>query len=285
MKVVMTGRGGSGSWEIRGAQLGAAIGADVYPKLTRFTGYDLAVVVKRTPPEVIAGIRAAGIPFVYDIVDAYPQPASCSWDRPRAIAWIRETLVHLKPDAIIWPTRRMRDDCDPFRRTVSEIIPHHCRANAKPNPIREKIARIGYEGSPRYLDGWEPVIRAECARRGFEFVINPNNLADCDVVVAFRGGEWAGYSTRHWKSHVKLANCHGTGTPFVGQQESGYMENATGCEYWAESIKDFRTALDWLEEHQARQHIAEEFRKHAYTIEHAAADLKGFLDVVIANRL
>lgn len=281
MNIVMTGRGGSGSWEMRGAQLGAEIGAAVRPKLTEFSPYDVAVVVKRTPTEVIDGIRAAKIPWVYDIVDAYPQPGSCSWDRNRCIAWVRETLVHLQPNAVIWPTKRMRDDCDPFQRVVSCVLPHHCRTNAAANPIRDKVRRVGYEGSPRYLDGWEPAIRAECARRDIEFHINPAQLSDCDVVVAFRGGEWAGYSTRHWKSHVKLANCHGTGTPFVGQQESGYAENASGCEYWAESIKEFRIALDWLDERQARQSIADRFRAHAFTLAQAGAELRRFLDVVV----
>jgi len=277
MKVAVTGRGGAGSWIMRGEQLGHAIGAHVEPKMRSFRGFDAVVVVKRTPPEVIDGIRAAGVPWFYDIVDAYPQPESASWDRERAILWVRETLVHLKPTGVIWPTKRMRDDCDPFHRIESAVIPHHCRPNATPNPIRDEIRRVGYEGRECYLNGWGDAIRRECEQRGLEFVANPKQLADVDCVVAFRGGEWASYATRHWKSHVKLANAHGTGTPFIGQQESGYLENACGREFWAESLTEFRAALDWMAERDVRLDIAERFRASAFRLEQAADELVRFL--------
>ena len=40
MKILMTGTGNSGSWRIRGEQLGAAIGADVIPRATEVNGYE-----------------------------------------------------------------------------------------------------------------------------------------------------------------------------------------------------------------------------------------------------
>lgn len=264
---------------MRGEQLGLAIGAHVEPKMQRFDGFDAIVVVKRTPSDLIAAIRSSGVPWFYDVIDAYPQPESVDWNRDRAILWARETLVHLKPNGVIWPTERMRDDVDPFHRIPhSVVIPHHCRENAAQNPIREHVARVGYEGHPRYLACWGDSLRHECARRGLEFVMNPRELADVDVVVAFRGGEWASYATRHWKSHVKLANAHGTGTPFIGQRESGYLENACGREFWAESLTEFRTALDWLAERDTRVEIADKFRAKAYRIADAAAALLGFLE-------
>jgi hypothetical protein len=210
-------------------------------------------------------------------VDPYPQPASATWDRERSICWMRETLVHLRPHGVIWPTERMRDDVDPFHRIKGVVIPHHCRPRARINPIRDRIERVGYEGSARYLACWEESLRKECRRREIEFVINPPELADVDVVVAFRGGEWSSYATRHWKSHVKLANAHGSGTPFVGQRECGYLENASGREYWAESLIEFRMALDWLADSDVRRDIADKFVAKAYRLEHAATALRGFL--------
>lgn len=278
MKVAVTGRGKAGSWQMRGQQLGAAIGAHVESQMRSFAGFDAVVVVKRTPADVIEGIRKAGVPWVYDFVDAYPQPTCSQWSRDQAIVWARETLAYLKPNAVIWPTERMRDDCDPFQRVRGAVIPHHCRAGAAINPVRPRVARIGYEGALPYLACWEAAIRKECASRGIEFVCNPQRLADLDIVVAFRGGEWSGYVQRHWKSHVKLANAHGSGTPFVGQRESGYLENASGCEYWAESMMEFRTAIDWLAEQPARQIVSDRFQASAYRIEDAAAALRGLLN-------
>lgn len=279
MKVAVTGRGGAGSWQMRGEQLGRAIGAHVEPKMRDFGGYDAVVVVKRTPPDLISAIRAARVPWFYDVVDAFPQPESSTWDRDRAILWVRETLVHLKPNGVIWPTQRMRDDVDPFHRIPnSVVIPHHCRPGAAENPIRNEIARVGYEGRSCYLACWEDTLRRECARRGLEFVVNPARLADVDVVVAFRGGEWASYATRHWKSHVKLANAHGTGTPFIGQRESGYLENACGREFWAESLTEISAALDWMAERDVRADISDRFRASAYRLEHASEELRRFLE-------
>lgn len=262
---------------MRGDQLGHAIGAHVEPQMREFDGFDAIVVVKRVPADLLARIRASKVPWVYDIVDAYPQPASSAWDRATAIGWVRETLVHLKPAGVIWPTQRMADDCDPFHRLRSIVIPHHCRPDAAPNPIRERVARVGYDGVVRYLAGWEAIIRQECERRGIEFVCNPASLAEVDAVVAFRGGEWAGYTTRHWKSHVKLANAHGTGTPFLGQRESGYLENACGREFWVDSVTELRGALDWMADQDVRRDISERFHAHAYRLEHAARALRAFL--------
>lgn len=278
MKIAVTGRGGAGSWTMRGEQLGHAIGAHVEAQMRDFASFDAIVVVKRAPADLVARVRASKVPWFYDIVDAYPQPASSAWDRGQAVGWVRETLVHLKPHGVIWPTERMRDDCDPFHRLRSVVIPHHCRPKATPNPIRERIERVGYEGVERYLACWEDSIKLECARRGITFVCNPRELAEVDAVVAFRGGEWAGYVTKHWKSHVKLANAHGTGTPFVGQRESGYLENACGREFWADSLTELRGALDWMADRDVRLDIAERFRAHAYTLERAAAALRGFLE-------
>jgi len=278
MKVAVTGRGGAGSWQMRGEQLGGAIGAHVQPKMRDFAGFDVVVVVKRTPADLIARLKASKVPWVYDPIDCYPQPACAEWDRDRAILWVRETLVHLKPHGVIWPTERMRDDCDPFHRIKSVVIPHHCRPRAAINPIRERIARVGYEGATRYLACWENALRRECENRNIEFVCNPAELADVDVVVAFRGGEWSNYATRHWKSHVKLADAHGTGTPFIGQRERGYIENACGREFWAESLTEFRLALDWMAERDVRAEISERFREKAYRLEDAAAALRGFLE-------
>jgi hypothetical protein len=158
------------------------------------------------------------------------------------------------------------------------VLPHHHRIGIGSTPIRGQVSRVGYEGAPAYLGHWRPILEAECAKRGWLFVVNPSSLADLDIVVAFRDG--SGYVGRNWKSAVKLANAHASGTPFVGQQESGYLEQATGAEYWAEARGQLSMSFDWLEDQGAREAISDRFRQKAFPVEHAAAKLKEFLSAL-----
>lgn len=271
MRILVTGKGGkSGSWAMRGEQLGAALGALVVPNAA--PDADVAIVVKRTPADLIRALR--GRFWVWDIVDAYPQPAAYGWTREQAVAWVRTKIAALQPSAVIWPTRRMREDCDPGLPGL--VLAHHHRIGIRRNPIRAEIRSVGYEGAPAYLGKWEGVIRDECRRRGIEFVVNPQHLADVDVVVAARDG--GGYVCQHWKSNVKLANAHASGTPFIGQRECGYLETASGAEYWIEH--GLSVALDWLRSQSARESVSERFQQRAYPVEQAAADLKEWLHAI-----
>jgi hypothetical protein len=212
---------------------------------------------------------------VYDIVDAYPQPMSSVWERAEAIGWVHQKLKALRPAAVIWPNQRMREDCDTGLPGL--VLKHHHRPGIGINPVREQVQAVGYEGSPAYLEQWRPIIERECERRGWRFVVNPKRLADLDIVLALRGGRWDGYVSRHWKSNVKLANAHGSGTPFVGQRECGYQETASGAEYWAEDRVSLSMSFDWLASQSARELVSDRFRQKAYTLEQAAAELSGFL--------
>jgi hypothetical protein len=276
MNLLFTGRGGAaGSWEVRGRQVGVACGAKVKPlaTLSDVQAADVTVVVKRVPDALLQSLR--GRPWVYDIVDAYPQPESARWSQDEAIEWVSRHIARLNPTAVIWPNQRMRGDCDDGRPGL--VLKHHHRPNILRNPIRKHVQAIGYEGEANYLDGWMPVIARECKRRGWKFVTNPAHLSDLDIVLAVRGGQWDGYATRNWKSAVKLANAHGSGTPFVGQRECGYLETASGAEYWADSPADLGACFDWLTDQSARELVSDRFTKKAYTVEHAATDLLGFL--------
>ncbi len=277
MNLLVTGRGGAGSWICRGEQLGAALGAAVktFATLSDVRASDLAIVVKRVPPAVLGALRRAGRQWVYDIVDAYPQPTASGWTRNQAIKWTRSLIRDLQPTAVIWPNARMRDDCEIDLPGL--VLPHHHRPGIRLNPIRETVKIDAYEGAPRYLAGWPDRIERACMARGWAFVVNPPNLADADIVVAFRGGEWTGYVQRHWKSNVKLANAHGSGTPFIGQQECGYTETATGAEYWAESAEDLRVCFDWLESQTTREQVRDRFLQSAFPVERAAARLAEWL--------
>jgi hypothetical protein len=271
MKILVTGKGGkSGSWQMRGEQLGAALGADIKP-MTGPTDHDVTVVVKRTPPEVIAKLN--GRKWAWDIVDAFPQPVAYRWDKADAVAWVRSKIKALSATAIIWPNQRMRDDCDTGLPGL--VLPHHHRIGIKANPIREKVSKVGYEGSPAYLGKWTDMVNEECKKRGCEFVVNPSSLSDLDIVVAFRDNP--GYVGRHWKSAIKLQNAHASGTPFVGSPETGYLENASGAEYWAETPAQLAMSFDWLVDQGARETISDRFIQKRFPVEHAAVMLKDFL--------
>lgn len=275
MKLLVTGRGTSGSWKIRGEQLGAALGATVKQGVTESDcrGADVVYVVKRVNDRLLTALRRAGRPWVYDILDAYPQPLCSGWSRDEAIEWVHRQLRRMEPSAVVWPNARMREDCD--TGLPGMVLRHHHRPGIAVNPARPRVQVVGYEGATAYLGQWRAVIEQECARRGWRFVANPDRLADLDIVLAVRDG--AGYAQIHWKSNVKLANAHGSGTPFVGERECGYLEAASGAEYWAEDRASLVMSFDWLASQATRQEVRARFLASAYTVEDAAADLADFL--------
>lgn len=277
MELLFTGNGVAGSWACRGDQVGHALGARVKPAagLSDFAASDLTVVVKRCPDARLDALRAARKPWVFDCVDCYPQPECSDWSADQATAWVRRRLDYLKPSAVIWPNERMAVDVG--FDGPSTVIYHHHRPGIRSNPIRKEVRLVGYEGRAVYMESWRAQVEAECDKRGWRFVLNPEHLADVDIVLALRGSEWNGYAQRHWKSNVKLANAHGSGTPFIGSPESGYMETRSGAEYWAEGIGSLRTAFDWLTEQRNREQISDRFRQCAIPLESVLPKYREFL--------
>lgn len=267
-RILITGRGGAGSWTIRAEQIGSALGALVKPMATveDIRAADFVLVVKRVPEQLLAALRAARRPWAYDVVDAYPQPGCTFWSRQQAAAWMRDAIRRVAPDLIIWPNRRMRDDCS----MQGPAIYHHFRPGIDRNPIRQDLKIIGYEGRPHYLQGWHNAIDRECTERGMTFVLNPGRLADVDAILAVRGGDWRGYVQDHWKSNVKLANAHGSGTPFIGIRECGYIETAAGGEEWVDRPKELGRALDRLADQKHRQEVQAAFLKAAIPLSKTA---------------
>lgn len=273
MQILFTGRGTSGSWRIRGAQLAAALGAQAIPNAVNAEA-DVAVLVKRVEDRTVRALRSSGAKVAWDVVDAWPQPAGNEWSEREAFDWLSREVDRIKPDALIAATGKMAADMRQFGLPVL-WLKHHHRPGIRRNPIRERITVVGYEGSPSYIVQWQAAIRAECARIGATFSLNPDTLSDCDVVLAVR--DQRGYPARSWKSGCKLANAHGSGTPWIGCAESGYIEIATGCEYWADNARQLRFALYWLADQSTRELVCDRFVQAAYTVEHAAADLHVFL--------
>lgn len=272
MKVLFTGRGTSGSWQIRGVQLGEALGADVQPMVSK-TSADVVIAVKRIPDPLLRAIRGSFV--VWDVVDAWPQPHGNDWTEGACKAWLDAEFARIRPNAIIAATQQMANDCAHFGVPVL-WLPHHHRPDIELNPIRDRILKIGYEGAANYIAPWLPAIQSECQRIGAEFVLSPRSLADLDIVLALRGS--SGYAPRNWKSGVKLANAQGSATPWVGCREAGYIETASGGEEWADTVGELAAAIRLFQEWEARAVASEALRTRAFTVEKAAAELRGFLN-------
>lgn len=248
-EILFTGRGSSGSWQIRGVQMGSALRGNICPAPDKIPPCDLAVLVKRPSPGLIERLHAAKVPIVYDIVDAWPQPAGNDWDRPACLAWLRQSVEAIRPAALVAATEQMARDCEEFDLPLIALR-HHARPKQERNPVRERVRRVGYEGGAAYLGPWRDSMERACQARGWEFVINPPQLADLDIVVALRHA--TGYAAREWKSGVKLANAQGSGTPCILNRAAGYTETASGGEKWADSMGEMNEALDALTPHKAR---------------------------------
>jgi hypothetical protein len=275
MKVLVTGRGGStGSWAIRGEQIGRAIGATVEANANCVKGFDLAVVVKRPRADMLSRLRQRGVPVVWDVVDSWPQPDGNLWDRERCLGWLRREVYTVRPAAIVAATQAMAADCEEFGVPVM-ALPHHARPGIEMNPIRPAVRTVGYEGGEQYLGRWRETLERECARRGWAFTVNPCRLADVDIVVAVR--EQDGYAARHWKSGVKLANAQGSGTPCVLSRECGYAETACGAEAWADSAEEMSEALDALAPWQTRHSVSKALRSHRPGIDDLAKRYSSWL--------
>jgi hypothetical protein len=252
MKIVITGRGTSGSFQIRGAQLGAAIGARVERNAMRFDGADVIVIVKRCERPTLDAAHASGKPVIWDVVDAWPQPEGNAWTQEQAMEWLRRDIKKMRPAGIVAATDRMRQDIEAIVGDKVPVLtlPHHARPGIEPNPIRAEIKTIGYEGGHQYLGRWQGWLQAEAQAIGAQFVINPRRLADLDVVVAVR--DCSGYPAKAWKSNVKLANAQGSGTPVILSRECGYLETMAGCERWVSGRDELRLALAGMLPHATR---------------------------------
>ncbi len=263
MKILFTGKPNKGSWQIRAVQMAAGF-AHCIPHATeaQCRKFDFIVAVKRVPEEVIRSIRASGRPWAWDVVDAYPQPQCSAWGREEALTWLREKIRVLQPTAICWPNEKMKADAG----VGGTVIPHHARPGIACNPVRERIEFVGYEGCADYLGEWEPALHAAAQRIGAKFCSRAPSLAECDVVVAVRGGAADCYATRQWKSNVKLANAHASGTPFIGQPDPGYKETACGQEQWIEQPRELDLALEMLAPRVERQRISIAFRSAAIRV-------------------
>lgn len=278
MEILVTGRGGSGAWQVRGIQLGRAMGVSVTPEAQDLAAHGIVVLVKRYTPDLLARIHAAreasGARIVWDVVDAWPQPEGNDWTVRQCQEWLRGIVLQIKPNGIVAATRDMSKDLKHFG-IPTLWLPHHARPGLRRNPIRDEVRTVGYEGAEHYITRWRPIIEAECEKRGWSFVVNPAELADVDIVLALRDS--TGYAPRSWKSGVKLANAQGSGTPVVCCREAGYLETDGGGAQWADNPEQLRVAFDVLTPQAARRNAAAKLLAGTLTLEDIADKYSSWL--------
>ena len=258
MKILATGNSfNSGSWHIRAEQLARAAGATVIPRAQDVRGYDVCVAVKRHDPDLPRRCRDAGVRYVWDIVDPWPQPTGNTWDEQTAKAWLHQELLRARPDLVIAATHAMARDVQAYGFNAV-CIPHHHRSACAPVEIREQVRTVVYDGALTQLGTWATALSDQCTARGWRLLaghLTPEEYAQADIVVALREG--AGYAPTHWKSGVKLANAQACGLPFVGSPEAGYRELCVpGVERFAKTTKELGAAFDVLTPRKERQRVA-----------------------------
>lgn len=271
-----------GSWVVRGRQVAAALGATAVDDAPDdAVSLASAVVAVKRPLDGLSAVCAReGVPLVYDVVDAWPQPHGNQWSEGAARRWLRQEVLEVRPQVVVAATtamqRHLQEDLPRDIRVV--CIPHHARPNQQVNPVREEVRRIGYEGCEKYIEEWLPAIYSYCRPRNIEFVVNPEHLADLDIVLAVRGGRWRGWATDNWKSGVKLSCAQGSGTPIVLMPECGARDVSTHArlpgleeaEMWVSCQEELAVALEKLAPHGERLWRSGLLSRAAVTIDDVA---------------
>lgn len=219
MNVLMIGSG-KGSWEVRGLELGKAIGARVTraPSDDDMRWADVVVMVKRALFSWAELAHRFRKPVVWDALDFWKQPEQNGLSESEARALLQDMIARHRPALVIGATEAMA------QAAGGVYLPHHSRPGLTPAPAREVVTCVGYEGTRKYLGRWAKAVQAECERRGWTFVINPPDLRDCDILVAFRDGQWDGWMCREWKSGVKVVNAGVVGRPIITDDSAARRE-------------------------------------------------------------
>ncbi len=246
--------GDKGSWQIRGCQMAAALcnaRAVVDPERHDWEWADTVILVKRGIEKYGDLAKASGKTVIWDVLDCWRQPEGNQVSVADYATTVREVAKHCGVSTLIGATQAMAD-------VIGGVyIPHHARPKLRARPVREKVEVVAYEGTKKYLGRWLPALTDACQARGWRFVVNPDSLADADIVVAFRDGQWDGEICRQWKSGVKLVNALTAQRPVLNQESAAWWEIApTGSVLIdASEVED---ALDYWTPYERRRQAAED---------------------------
>lgn len=279
MNILMIGSG-KGVWEIRGKQLGAVLGARVVeaPSRDDFAWASVVVLIKRASVAYAQQAQARGVPVVWDPVDAWSQPAQNTLSETEATAWLQREIAARRPMLTMGATQAMAAAAG----GGGVYLPHHHLVGLQAAPVRERIELVVYDGRPEYLGRWARALDEACRARGWRFAINPPDLSQADLFVAFRDGPWDGYMPREWKSGVKVLNAIAAGRPILSQDMASMREIRPFGHTRVEFMADLDEALDAWRDPDTRQAVADWCRDEVsrYTVQAVARQYQQILEAV-----
>lgn len=273
----------AGSWAMRGEQIAATRSqwsSSFTARPADLLKCDIVCFVKHVDRAVYSLARKMKKICVYDVIDSWPQPDAYAvyQNRFQAVQFFTQKWKAFDWDALIFANRYMQSHLGHLA-PESITIYHHYRPGILINPIRPVVKRIGYEGNANYLGVWKTRLEQICREKKWDWVINPDQLADLDIGIAVREGEHDGFLANAYKSNVKLANLYGSGTPCImGSAEVSYHETDCGTVPFFTTEKDLRERLSDLESYDKRIALQNDFLKArpAFSLESVAGIYESF---------
>jgi glycosyltransferase involved in cell wall biosynthesis len=113
-------------------------------------------------------------------------------------------------------------------------------------------------------------------KRDWAFVINPKDLRDADIIVAFRDGKYDGWMCREWKSGVKIVNAMAAGRPIITQDNAAFRE-LSPIGTTVTDHQELAAAFDKYADHALRQSAVSQSRAEALTLERVSARYRRIL--------
>jgi hypothetical protein len=220
VNILVVGGDTKGAWQMRGRQLGRAMGARVtaLPMASDWAWADIAVLVKHAAQSWQEHTRRLTVPVVWDVLDVWAQPEDNQKTQDELVQSVRAIQAAAGVGVIVGATKAMGDDLG------GVYLTHHARLDLGPWPIRPKATTVGYDGNKKYLGRWISAVEHACVALGLRFVLSPDDLRDVDVLVSFRDGRWDGWVCRQWKSGVKHVNAIVAGRPILSQASAAQAE-------------------------------------------------------------
>lgn len=256
---------GRGSFEVRGVQLGRAMGARVTtkPSADDWAWADVIVLIKHAIETYGDHAKATGKTVVWDALDFWKQPE----DNGRSVAEMTRLVAERKKRFgiahVIGATKSMA------HAVGGSYLPHHHRPGLVPGDVRPELKTVAYEGKRKYLGSWGKALQRTCDRLGLRFVVNPTDIREADLLVAFRGEEHDGDLCRQWKSGVKFANAIAAGRPILSQPCAAFDEIQPYGDM-VSSRADLEAAIAWWQPIERRATVCHDCPDDAFALADAA---------------